>query len=328
MKKILLYFVAIFLSCSGNDRDSKKGFQTFLDKDYDFVLGFAVPDEDRYFPTEVFVGRLLAQVPDTLLAESVLDTFMRVQVLRWQNTYVASIKYHNDAEVKIISDDQEVTLTPVGNGSYRDVNDVLHIEPLKKYRLEVRRPRGRFYSDEVVVPGNIEILNIADGDTVEAYPVRNSSSSDVCLALYPIRWNDVTHGYLYRTRDASNGLGFEDLMYVHAATFQTDNLAAPAMYDTSDHNPAYVWFFWETLAFDTVFSRFYQREGLAGNKDMFDFLDYWEDKAHVTERSSIDAHGSTDAIGNFGAYNAVRFSFTVKGLKDSCLCTRIPPECP
>lgn len=328
MKKILLYFVAIFLSCSGNDRDSKKGFQTFLDKDYDFILGFAVPDEDRYFPTEVFVGRLLAQVPDTLLAESVLDTFMRVQVLRWQNTYVASIAYHNDAEVKIISDDQEVFLTPVGNGSYRDVNDVLHIEPLKKYRLEVRRPGNRYYSDEVIVPGNIQALNISDRDTVDAYPVRNSSTANFCIALYPVVLNAVQLAYFYRARVASDGLGFEGLGYVHYGSLQANNLAAAAMYDTADHNAGYVWFFWETLAFDSLFSRFYQREGLGGNKDMFDFLDYWEDKVHVTERSSLDAHGATDVIGNFGAYNAVRFSFTVKGLKDSCLCTRIPPECP
>jgi hypothetical protein len=112
-----------------------------------------------------------------------------------------------------------------------------------------------------------------------------------------------------------------------SATFQEDGLRAPAIYPL-DSLEYFVPFRWKILAFDSSLSIFYQREGLAANQDVFDFLDYWEEQAHVTERSSLDAHGADDVIGNFGAYNALRFDFTVKGLKDSCFCTRVPPECP
>ena len=315
--KYSLIALIIITGCSGcgDKKDDNGSF--YIDKDYDFVLGFAVPDEDRTWPTEVFVGRMLDLETDTFtITHCIRDTFLYGQVRRYQGWYRTVFKYHDDAQVIIKSDNQNIQLQYIGYGIYQDVNNELHVEPLKTYTLEVTRPGNRFYSKEVIVPGNIDVTNFNHGDTVTAYPKKETVESLSCIKLYPVIHNVSGYAHLYRHKQSSDGPATD--LYAIYASFQNNNQAAPALYEECSQR-TYVHFIWEIFAIDSSASRFYRSEGIAAHQDVFDFIDYY-DNGNIEKRSSIDAHGADDAIGNFGAYNAVRFEFTVKALRDSCIC--------
>ncbi|NUM81224.1 hypothetical protein HUU42_10495 [bacterium] len=314
MLRMLMGLFFLFIAgCKGDKNDQGS---IFVDKDYDFVLGFAVPDEDRLAPTEVFVGRMLDQETDTFTINHIVrDTFLYGQLRGYQGWYRTVFAYHDDAEVLIHSETQTVQLQYVGYGIYQDVNDVLHIEPLKSYTLEVRRPDNRLYTKTVTVPGNLDVTNFNHGDTVTAYPKKRTVESATCIKLYPVIHNISEHAYLYRHKQSNDGPATD--LYAIYASFQA-NSSAPAQYEECSQR-TYQTFGWELLALDSSATIFYRSEGIAANQDVFDMIDYY-DNGSIEKRSSLNTHGADDAIGNFGAYNAIRFDFTVKALRDSCQC--------
>lgn len=315
----LIAIAAIFLSgCFGCQKNSEKD-SPWLDRDYDFVLGFAIPDEDRIVPTEVFVGRMIDRVPeDITIRDGMQDTFLLKLVQAYQAWYTCSFEYHDSAEVTITSDSQSVLLQPVGYGTYRDTRDELQIAPLGTYILDVRLPNGRHYSKSVTVPGDINVTNFAPGDTLFAQPKRETPTSPICVMLHPITHNTVSFAHLYRHWNWNDGPGEKDppLIYfnLHPDGQLIPVVSEPCSSQTVQH------FDWTILAMDSSASRFYRSEGfIAGNKDVFDLLDYY-DYGPIENRSSLNTHGVTDAVGNFGAFNMVRLSFVVKMNLDSCEC--------
>lgn len=319
MKKSLfnIFYVIGAVLCGCSCHEKKIVDSAFITKDYDFVLGFAVPDEDRQVPTEIFIGRMLDREPDSItIYHGMQDGFLLFQVQRYQSWYRTAFEYIDDAEVNITSDDQNVGLQYVGFGTYRDIENALHIEPLKKYTLSVARPGKRLYTKEVTVPGNIQITNIAEGDTVISYPKKELPTANICLKLYPIIHNPVPLAHLYRHKESNNGPGLEP--DYKSASFHNDNQAIPVLIEPCSDR-TYINFNWEILALDSSATKFYRSERIAANKDVFDFLDYY-DLGNIENRSSLNTHGADDAIGNFGAYNAVRTHFTAKALRDSCVC--------
>jgi hypothetical protein len=196
--------------------------------------------------------------------------------------------------------------------------------PRQTYSLEVRRPGDKLYTDTVTVPGDFEVTNISPGDTLSGYPKRDRPESGFCYYYQPVIFSPSEGAHLYRIKRSSDRPGGDP--YNIDARFTFDNSYAPAIFVDGD-NRAYESFKWKVCAFDSSFSKAYQKENLAAFPDVFDFLDYWNYYPRVVERSSIDGHG-TDVIGNFGAYNAFDTYFTVEGLKDSCACWMYPPGCP
>lgn len=314
--KLLIYFLFIldFLSCS-NDKD--KG-SYFLDKDYDFILGFAVPDEDRLAPTEVFVGRMIDKVPESITFRSgALDSFLLHQVQRYQGWYHFTLKFHDDAEVSISSEGQKIKLEYRGNGIYRDVNNELHIEPLGTYLLEVKRPGNRLYTQFVTVPGNFDFINIHAEDTVG--PIFPKQASDgFCYALYPIICSWSQGAYLYRAKTSTDVESpFKDKANYYSG-FEPDKDAIFISYKSDVLSDTIRSAFWETIAFDSSASRFYQAESPMGlDDDVDDFYTYWN-QGPIARRNGMNTHGADDVVGNFSAYNAIRTHFWITARKDSC----------
>lgn len=317
MPKIVFTLALISLvSWSGCSKEEREPInKSLLEKDYDFVMGLAVPDSVREFPTEVFVGRLIAKIPDRVVWGNIQDTFLMTQVWRVQNTYLAGMEYHDDATVIIKSENQSIALTWVGNGTYRDANNELHIEPLKKYTLEVRRG-NRFYSDETTVPGSMTFTSVAKQDTYDVFVKKEHSSNPSCWGYHPVQWTPSAGAMFYRSRVFYDWprMGRPSL----DASFRAYDAKAIAIVEECS-NRTYINTRWTALAFDSTLAIIYQREGLAADQDMFDFLDYW-DGYHLKYRSNLNAHGAKDVVGNFGAYNAVSTEFTLRARRDSCVC--------
>lgn len=313
----IVFLLALVFSCGCSCGDNDKG-SYFLDKDYDFVLGFAVPDEDRLAPTEVFVGRIIDKEPDEItVQEGFLDTFLLHQVQRYQGWYHFVVKYHEDAEVYISSATQKIKLEHTGFGVYRDVGNELHIEANKSYELEVIRPHGRYYSQWVLVPGPVQINNITNGDTIGPIFPKETTAEGFCYKLQFITWNSVNSAQLFRIK-ASHDAHFLHDPFVFYAGFKNDDQAIVAFYKSNDSLDTLRDARWETLAFDSTASRFYQAESPMGlNPAVNEFFTYWN-QGPIVRRNGLNTHGARDVIGNFGAYTAARIHFWIWAKKDSC----------
>ncbi|MBL7961611.1 hypothetical protein JNL27_15360 [bacterium] len=321
--RIVLWFLFmgfILDACSCNHEKKDEGSR-FLEHDYDFVLGFAVPDEDRLVLTEVFVGRILDHPVDELYLRGMQDSFLWEQVQRYYSWYQGEIIYHEDAEVTISSETQSVKLQHVGYGTYRDVNNALHIEALKEYMLEVKRPGNRLYTASVIVPGDFEILNVHEGDTVGPVLPKRLFSQPICYSGVQLIWGVSSLAQLYRSKTFydSGARALDDFFvpYVKGASFRNDDLGVNAFYDEENNNDTIRYFDHEILALDTSASIFYQSEGLGLGPAVDSFLSYWN-SGNIEKRSGLNTHGAKDVIGNFGAYNAARIHFWVWAKKDSC----------
>jgi len=299
--------------------ESRQGNDSyFLDKDYDFVLGFAVPDEDRLVPTEVFVGKMLDLAEEGELPV-MADSFLMEQIKWYHSWYHSKIEWHDDAQVYISSETQRIQLQYVGFGTYRDVNNELNIVPLNKYKLEVYRPNNRYYTSEVIVPGDYDFIELQNGDTLGPFfPHRLSNKT--CLVGVTVPWSvsQRSHMYWMKTFYDTISMTLHGIPYVKAATFDTDILGVNAFYDQSDDSDTLRYFIHQVFAFDTATSRFYQKDGIALNREVDSFLTYWDQTVPIYKRSGLNTHGHDDAIGNFSSYNAARVNFYIWGKKDSC----------
>jgi len=316
LRSLIISLIFCFTACQCNDKEDKGS--VFLERDYDFVLGFAIPDEDRVAPIEIFVGRILDHEVDELHLIGMQDSFLLEQVQRYYSWYRGEIIYHDDAEVHISSEMQNVKLTNTGFGVYRDVNNELHIEPLKRYTLDVLRPGNLHYSASVAVPGDFDFTNADEGDTLGPVYPKKYYSINACYEIQLILWSISPGAWLYRCKTVPDSFTqhFAGLVDIKSATFRNDNQGVVANY-TEYPEDTLRFFNYEVLSFDSTASIFYQSEGLGLNQDVDSFLSYWNE-GNIEKRSHLNTHGTKDAIGNFGAYNAARVHFYVIGRKDSC----------
>lgn len=314
MRIVFLLALVFSFGCSCGEKDNGS---YFLDKDYDFVLGFAVPDENRLAPTEVFVGRIIDKEPDEITVQhGFLDTFLLNQVQRYQGWYHFVVKYHDDAEVYISSVSQKIKLVYTGFGVYRDIGNELHIEANKSYELEVIRPHGRYYSQSVLVPGPVQINNITDGDTIGPIFPKEMTAEGFCWQPVFVKWNQVSNAFLYRGKIKDDSILYIDPTFF--ADFRNDKTGYNALYNVNNPADSLRFVLWETFAFDSSASIFYQAESpLALNPDVNNFFTYWN-QGPIERRNGLNTHGAEDVIGNFGAYTAARIHFWIWAKKDSC----------
>ncbi len=307
----------IITCCFGCDKD--KPYEGRLDKDYELIIAHAVPDEDREFPIEVFVGKLLAVYPDSTDAANLQDYMMQIQLRYFVDEYRGLLKYHNDAEVFMTAGTQTVQLQNVGKGTYRDVSNELHISGLQTCSLRVTRPGGHEYRATVKVPDNITITNINPGDTVTVYPKKDTPESSICVGLPYISGSQVTHGYFYRFRTPFYiDTNQQDLVSLHLTNKSGIACIINECGDLITHfniSP------WTSMAMDTNLSRAWgMRETTGFEPKMIDSLNFWRYQAHITYRSNITDEDGNKIAGYFGAYNSVKTHFVMKALRDSCNC--------
>ncbi len=316
MKKevTLLFSVILGLSCR-NAGDKNQG-SLFIDRDYDFVLGFLVPDEDRKANTEIFVGKLLDKEPKILGVAGVEDTFLHGQLMRYQNWYRADFDFHADAKVRIKSAEQEIYIPHVSHGTYIDTANALRVRPLQQYWIEVQLATGVILRDSVIIPGDYELLNLADGDTVPCYPKKDIPSQDVCVQFYPVIHSTSAASFLYRHRFSTDIPGVDP--FFTYLSFRADQ-AVPALFGECDGRE-FDNFQWEILALDSSATIFFTAEDLtSANEEVWNFLDSYS-HGSIEKRNGLNTGGFAGAIGNIGACNAVRFDITMRALRDSCVC--------
>lgn len=288
-----------------------------LDKDYEFVIGHVMPDEDRTYPIEVFVGRLLVPRPDTLDNACIQENLLRIQLRQYQNEYLASLSYHDDAQVFITAGSQTVELQYVGRGTYRDISNELHTSALQTCSLQVIRPDGKVYNATVKVPDNITITNITPGDSILVYPKKDKPHLPFCFAGPPVFGPPVSGAYFYRFQQVDDFFDFnERLVFLTFSNSFGSPLTVNECGETIYNNVS-----WTSTAFDTVLSRAWGIGETTGtHDDMGDTLSYWKYEAPITDRSNITNQNNIKIAGYFGAYNSVSINFVIKALRDSCVC--------
>lgn len=274
----------------------------------DLIVGLITPDEIRKVPTEVFVGQLLP-VPDPIFVEGLQDSILLTQVWGLQGWYRGRIQYYQDATVTISSEDQTVRLTHVGFGTYRDVNNVLHVEPGKVYRLKVERPRNKVYIARVRVPGPFHITTMAEGETLG---VTVGKIQDIDTALVRIKWTKSNGSFLYRMESRSDNFTFT---VFHYAIYPLDRYTGIAIIYNHDPPEEFRDFELEVFAFDTAYSKIYQPVGTwSASPRAQKFLDE-QTNLSIESRSSIQSN--THAVGAFGAYYRTIRRFVARAVRDS-----------
>ncbi len=318
MKNLYLTFFSLLLTCCfGCEKD--KPYEGRLDKDYELIIAHAVPDEDREFPIEVFVGKLLAVYPDSTDAANLQGYMMQIQLRSFVDDYRGLLKYHNDAEVFMTAGTQTVKLQNVGKGTYRDVSNELHISGLQTCSLRVTRPGGHEYWATVKVPDNITITNINPGDTVTVYPKKVTPESNSCSNLVWISGPAVAEAYSYRFRRPF----YLDTNQQDLVSFLLANSCGMSciINECGDQITNYNITPWTSMAMDTILTRAWgMRETTGFEPKMIDSLNFWRYQAHITYRSNITDEDGNKIAGYFGAYNSVKTHFVMKALRDSCTC--------
>ncbi|MCK6543945.1 hypothetical protein L6Q79_14840 [bacterium] len=314
------FIVWVFYGCAGCSEDKKKPYDGRLDKDYDLIIAHAVPDEDRKYPIEVFVGRLLAVYPDSTDAANLLDFTMQIQLRAYVEDYRGVLTYHDDAKVYMTAGGATVELEHVGKGTYRDVANALHISALEVCSLRVTRPHGKEYKATVRVPDNITITIPLSGDTITVYPKKQTPVSPLCAASASMSGPEVSGAYIYRFR-TPYPLDPNDQDLVFLQSKNKSGLAAQRNEcvpgDVYDVIPWYV-----SMAMDTILTRAWgMRETTGFAYDLFDSLTYWRYNAPITYRSNITDEDGRKIAGYFGAYTlSDTISFVIEMKPDSCTC--------
>ncbi|MBX7150746.1 hypothetical protein K1X84_03830 [bacterium] len=155
---LMFIYVASCTSCFKEYKDS------LLEKEYDVVMGILAPDSatdfKRTYKTEVFVGKMIpVNHGDIFHITGAEDPVLHELLLATRQLYFCKYEFDDEAEVSIDGEDQHVTLTSVGNGIYRDVNDELKIKSLKKYNLKVRNGNGKEAFAETTVLRDIKFIS-------------------------------------------------------------------------------------------------------------------------------------------------------------------------
>lgn len=326
MKKPLLIIAISLFWIWACQSDENKG-SYWLDKDYDFILGMLVPDEQREYPTEVFVGRLIdynavvENGPDSTLKVheiGIQEKFHREQVWFYQQEYLAPMLINNDAHVVIRSENQEVTLTSVGGGGYRDIHDELRIQSGKTYSLEVIMPNGRVYTAQTKVPAQATVDNFETGDTLQAYLLKPTRNAPSCEKWMYGQLNPAEGALLYRQRHVSERRPYDTITF-HAFDFSTDTLFSVAALVDVDSPDTYISYDYRLMAMDTALSHGYIS---TGGTLTFPVLVFFEANLYDGIRKRSNINGGKSVAGTFGSYSLFHSNFVIHALTDSCHCTR------
>lgn len=279
MKKII--FLLCFVSFFACQDDLPLG------KPYDFIAGVLTPDSLRDFPNEIFVGKIFPH-EDPPVQPLCENEILNLVVLA-ARSYFAIVIGKDDAKVFVEDENgKKVEFKNVGNGFYRDENNELKVEQLKKYKLEVLYD-NKTYTGETIVPGNFEIKNeISEGDTIEIPRVEGDSGG----IFYP-EFTESKNAFLYRIAMQKS----EDFFLGHSLKAEPGysgfwfGALAPPVYETD----------LRISAIDSNCAAFYTPGNMYGGTADFHKWFKERDLIPITKRSTIK--GGKNVAGCFGSYN-------------------------
>lgn len=310
---ILLSFLSISCSSCSKDDHHNTG-DSLLSKEYDAVIGVLAPDTavhfTRGYPTEVFVGRLIpTDIHNIFAVEGMQDSVLWKLMVATRRWYVLYYEYDSTAQVSIQGINQNVQLTYVGKGIYRDVNQQLKVKSLETYSIIVNKDDGRTFTSTTTVPGDITIDSIghspAEKDTFAvmpnsnaewSYPCKISTVTEPFYCISIVQWSNVlfqVYAYLFKDELAIWGSFLNQTVAPPYPSISKLNLKQEIRvinYDLS------------------IFERPNQFSYSARFVIRLDSLD----KLPIEQRSNIvSSLEDDDVAGVFGAYNATRKEYVV-----------------
>lgn len=282
------------LSCTSPNSDENN---SFLEKDHDFIAGVMCPNEDRDYAHEVFVGRIIPNIdaPPVVLGK---DEVLNRVLLTMRQWYQAEIKGNTKAKV-FIKDEQgnSVELQHTGGGLYRNMNNELAIKALRVYYLTVQYNGTKTYHGETTIPGEFEITNVSEGDTI-AMP---KSDDRFYETLLRVTWTPSKSCFFYR---AVKQRDYFDFLTIDHSFRNSDTYISVPFKGLKLSTPE---FNLNIEAIDTSYGRIYRAE------DDFTFAEDWEawfmknNEKQIDERSNITGNG--DVAGVFGSFNREKVHF-------------------
>jgi len=308
IRSLLVIGLCLISSCGNNDKTEDS---PYLEKDYEYIVGILVPDSFCAYRHEIFVGKMLdirvpsSEVDTTHYGE---DPMLYTQNLVTWHFYRGKIAGNTGAVVEIsdLTDNKTVSFLSIGNGIYQDVNNQLEVKALHVYRLNVSKDGNTFHA-QTTVPGDFEVSNINEGDTVAAVGVRQSY---FYLADYPPHWTSSQGKFFYRTDHKIFKYSSPIINHVYnppgffTVTLDTVNYILPF---TSNG-----WI--QVTALDTSYGRMYSPE--ATSTAPVDLLTYIsnQETTPLPERTNIQGN---EVVGVFGSVNRTkRINFYMRVVKE------------
>ncbi|MBL7993858.1 hypothetical protein JNM05_00660 [bacterium] len=324
MRKInvVVYFLlsSCFIACFGCER--KPEDESFLDKEYTFIVGLITPDTLRDYRHEVFVGKIKPVVTDDHVPESE-DPWNYLVTRTMHSYYRAKVAGTSGAVVSIINDQGDsVLFTEIKEGIYQDVNNALQIEPQKTYRLNVY-VNDRWYTGTTTTPGNFRHFGPADGDTVDFQATKyKGSTSDTNTYIVnqqlPLTSSLGASFYRHRVIDIRNGLQHVSIDHFMDARDALIYLVFSLLQSSPYSFDYLVEERMEITAIDPNYAKMYRPGGsYVGTKDWSGWFDQQNPFPvnPILDHSTIG--GDEDVAGVFGSYNRITLHYWAKGLRTS-----------
>jgi len=311
-RKINLTITAMLaVSCNACYKDYNT--DSLLKKEYEVVMCVLAPDSaqnfTRDYPVEVFVGKMIpTDIHNQFLVQGQEDLVLRRLMFGIRQWYLNYYEYDSTSQVSIHNGSQNVQLTYVGFGIYRDVNHELNIKAQQTDSLYVKKKDGRLFTAQTIIPGNITIDSIdhkpASLDTLFVVP---NSINRGNVYLYKI--SSITEPfYCVYLNQASN---FDFIVNVYAYKDELNSTLGKAVVFSDQKTQLPI----STIQVNDEFRSVNQGFGLFNEPYDFSlsdrFLHVYNDSLHslsIENRSNIQGK---NVVGAFGGYNATRKSYVV-----------------
>ncbi|MBL7994492.1 hypothetical protein JNM05_03895 [bacterium] len=306
IKDILLCLLSlIMISCQSCDLTSS---DSLLKHKYDVVMGILAPDSansfTRSYQTEVFVGRMIPTDIDNIYnIEGVKDTALFELIFCTRQYYFNYYSFDESANVQISGNGQTITLTYVGHGIYRDVNNELHVMPNISYALNVEKSDGREFTASTKIPGNVHITSIAS-DTLYKY-----SAGGIDTVLTANFYADSNQYYYMFKNKLDNNFG-EVMTYVFTDGVTPLVFFQQGSLDTTRDDTVNVT--WEVRAISKEYGAFFQPCGGYSESNEFLKFEHQLEEMSIEERSNINGE---KIVGVFGSYNSTIKKFVAIHLR-------------
>lgn len=309
VRLLVIIGVCMITSCACND--DKIDDSPYLSQDYNYIAGILVPDSFRNYRQEIFIGKILDirvhsdEVDTTRYGE---DSILYIQNLLTWHFYRGKIIGRTGAAVEMIdlNSNETVILQDIGNGIYRDVDNQMAIMPSHTYQLNVTIDGNTFYG-QTTVPGNFQISNINEGDTVTAV---GKLEGYYYAADYPPYWTNSQGKFFYRTDHKIFKYTYAIINHVYNPPgFFTVTL------DTVNYTLPFTSIGWiQATALDSNYGRMYSPE--ATSTAPVDLLTYISNQETTPLPERTNLHGK-DVVGVFGSLNRTkRVNFYMRVVKE------------
>jgi hypothetical protein len=236
------------------------------------------------------------------------DTLLYTQNLVTVSDYRGLIEGEDNAEVLITdrTTQETVEFLPVGHGLYRDIDNGLTVDALHTYELNVSMD-GRDYSARTTVPGNFQISNIDDNDTIVGVAKFEFYNPSSYAFNFPPSWTSSTGQFFYRTDHSASIFNFTVLNHV----YEPPGFFTVARDSTRYPLPLTVSGWYQVTALDTAYGKMYSAE--SPSTAPIELLTYLSNQETVPlpQRTNIVGKHAVGVFGSVNRTNRVQFYVTV-----------------